>query len=263
MRYLKRRPPILVNCDNCGIHFLKHQCHIADHNFCSRRCHLAWHHTNRPWDESSRRKKVGAGNKKAYAEGRRKPINPKGSKLNEIIRSKMRGRVPWNKGLGIDRSPRYPGTGRTGPRPLAWRLRIGQAVKRAYREGRLVPGISVRPNKVEMLLDSILQEYFPGEWAYVGDGKFIIETLNPDFINCNGKKEIIEVFGDYWHGPKRKRPFSSESERAEVYATYGYRLLVIWEHELKKISPERMVKKIKKWRKNENEGKIKSLAMDA
>lgn len=26
-----------------------------------------------------------------------------------------------------------------------------------------------------------------------------IGGLCPDFVNCNGKKVIIELFGDYWH----------------------------------------------------------------
>ena len=39
------------------------------------------------------------------------------------------------------------------------------------------------------------------EYDFVGDGKIMIGTKNPDFINIKIKK-IIEVFGDYWHTKK-------------------------------------------------------------
>ena len=91
-------------------------------------------------------------------------------------------------------------------------------------------------NKSEVYLSSLLQFLYPDDWKYVGDGQFIIGGKCPDFINVNGKKQIIELFGDYWHrndnGNKRKR----------LFAEYGYSTLIIWESELKK--PQRLIKKI-------------------
>jgi very-short-patch-repair endonuclease len=101
-----------------------------------------------------------------------------------------------------------------------------------------------RPNKKETQLCSILDKYFPDQWKYVGSGKLVIENLVPDFINCNGKKLIIEFFGDYWHGPKATQPYRKESERREVYSRYGYGMLVIWEHELKELSEKEIVNKV-------------------
>ena len=38
------------------------------------------------------------------------------------------------------------------------------------------------------------------EYEYVGNGKVWLNGVNPDFININGKKIVIEVWGDYIHG---------------------------------------------------------------
>lgn len=68
-----------------------------------------------------------------------------------------------------------------------------------------------------------------GQITNPGDFSFMINGKNPDFVNCNGKKLIIELFGDYWH--KDDNP----EDRAKVFEPFGYKTLVIWEHELKDI----------------------------
>ena len=57
----------------------------------------------------------------------------------------------------------------------------------------------------------------------------------PDFVNINGKKQVIELFGDYWHGEKRtkKNKETAEREKIEHYAQFGFGCLVVWECELK------------------------------
>ena len=71
--------------------------------------------------------------------------------------------------------------------------------------------------------------------------------LVPDFVNIDGKKEIIEVFGDYWHD-STKRDLSwhaTELGRIMAYQAIGYKCLIIWEHELKELSEEQLINKIK------------------
>jgi hypothetical protein len=87
----------------------------------------------------------------------------------------------------------------------------------------------LRPNKPESVILSILDQLYPGEYKYTGDGKVIIAGKMPDFINCNGKKKIIELFGDYWHKGEDPR------DRAKIFEPYGYDTLVIWERELANI----------------------------
>jgi len=84
-----------------------------------------------------------------------------------------------------------------------------------------------KPNKTEVKLLNLLDKYFPDQYKYTGDGSVIIAGLNPDFTNCNGRKEVIEMFGDYWH--KGEDP----QEKIDRYAKFGFRCLVIWEKEIK------------------------------
>lgn len=109
-------------------------------------------------------------------------------------------------------------------------------------------GAHKRPTKPEKRLTDILERYLP-EYEYNGDFGLgiILASLIPDFINVNGKKEIIEVFGDYWHDPtKRNLPwYATELGRIMAYQAIGYKCLIIWEHELKELSEEQLIKKIK------------------
>ena len=93
-----------------------------------------------------------------------------------------------------------------------------------------------RPNKAEFQLEKILNNHFPNEWAYVGDGQLIIGGRCPDFTNINGKKELIELFGNYWH--KDENP----QNKIDFYKNYGFNCLVIWENELK--DENTLIKKI-------------------
>ena len=98
-----------------------------------------------------------------------------------------------------------------------------------------------KPNKPEQFLNQILQDNFPNEFKFVGDGSVIIEGFNPDFINCNGKKLIIELFGEYHHNlPKN---IETDKRKLNTYDKYGYKTLIIWSLELKQ--PEMVIERIK------------------
>ncbi len=92
---------------------------------------------------------------------------------------------------------------------------------------------NVRPNKPEKKMLQIIKENnLP--FNYVGNGNIWFKgknhSFNPDFLSKN-PKHIIEVFGDYWHNlPNAKK---RDRERLKTYKQYGYKTLVIWEHELK------------------------------
>jgi len=88
-----------------------------------------------------------------------------------------------------------------------------------------------KPNLIEELLTGLIN------WAelpfkYVGDGEVWLGNRNPDFININGRKQVIELFGDYWH------PETDVLDRTSHYNVYGFSTLVIWEHELNSISSQ-------------------------
>lgn len=229
-----RRKPILIHCDNCGVAFYRHQCHIAEHNFCSRVCQLEWQHANQPWDEKLRRQRIGQGNKKAYKEGRRQPLNPKGEPLPVHMVAKMKGRVPWNKGLSKDTDTRI----RTFAKKLKGRHRLPETIAK-NRQARLanwrnpeyvskqMVARNLKPNNTELKLLSLLEVF---GFGYVGDGhdkKFIIGGKCPDYSNYDHK--LIELFGDYWHQGENPQ------DKIDHYKKYGFDCLIIWEHELKKL----------------------------
>ena len=93
----------------------------------------------------------------------------------------------------------------------------------------IIKGSIKTPNKAEQRLDSILQSLLPGEYKYVGDGEFILGGKCPDFININGKKKIIELFGEFWHEKDKK---DNGQNRVDFFKKYGYDTLIIWEGEL-------------------------------
>lgn len=102
-----------------------------------------------------------------------------------------------------------------------------------------------KPNKPERKLESILNKHFPNLWEYVGDGSLIIGGYNPDYANCDGKKDVIELFGDYWHVKRVRRWPETELGRIMAFNALGFRCLVIWEHELK--DEQAVVAKVKQF----------------
>lgn len=124
------------------------------------------------------------------------------------------------------------------------RIQASLTIKRKFLEDkefieRLKKSQSNKPNNKEKQLLTILSQ---NNFVYTGDWSIEIGGRNPDFINKD-KNLIVELFGDYWHGEKFRQEklndFSSneehERERIEYFEKYGYKCLVIWEHELKNI----------------------------
>ena len=99
-----------------------------------------------------------------------------------------------------------------------------------------IKACNIRPNRQEAILNNILSTNFPNDWKYVGNGDLIIAGKCPDFVNTNGKKALIELFGDYWH--KDDNP----EDRIKIFEPYGYKTLVVWENELK--NPDAIVARI-------------------
>ena len=64
---------------------------------------------------------------------------------------------------------------------------------------KVLGGASSRPNQPERRFLALLDSLFPGDWRYIGDGSLVIGGACPDFTNVNGRKALIEMFGDYWH----------------------------------------------------------------
>jgi very-short-patch-repair endonuclease len=104
---------------------------------------------------------------------------------------------------------------------------------------KILSSNAVRPNNKEKELRYLLNFFVPLEFKYVGDGSVILDGKNPDFMNVNGKKQVIELAGTHWHDRGYAR------RRRRFFKKIGYRCLVIWDKELKR--PERLGWKILEW----------------
>ena len=104
---------------------------------------------------------------------------------------------------------------------------------------KVAKALVLKPNKPETALLKLLKELFPGEYEFVGDFKFWLDGRNPDFMNVNGKKKLIELFGDYWH--RNDDP----KDRIKHYKKFGFDTLVIWECELN--NKNKLSNKLKKF----------------
>lgn len=97
---------------------------------------------------------------------------------------------------------------------------------------------SRRPTDIEQTVIDIIERYgLP--YCYTGDGSFLIGRFNPDFVNINGEKIAIDIFGDFWHTP------DEIPKREAVFAEYGWKLTILWGHEFKKLSERQIVIKMR------------------
>jgi len=97
---------------------------------------------------------------------------------------------------------------------------------------KIQKSMHIKPNIPEKKLIKIFSKNnLP--YKFVGDYSFIVNGLNPDFINCNGQKKIIEMFGTYWHNNPKTKYHQTEKGRKKHYKLFGFETLIIWENELK------------------------------
>ena len=90
----------------------------------------------------------------------------------------------------------------------------------------------------------------PDEYKYVGDGLVILGGLCPDFININGKKKVIEGYGNYWHGVEVAQTWNrTELGRIMTYNSIGFDCLIIWQSEIVDTSEEELISRIIKFNK--------------
>lgn len=111
-----------------------------------------------------------------------------------------------------------------------------------------IAGCSIRPNKKELKLDELISSVIPGEYKL--NVRAEVMTLGgkiPDFVNINGKKKIIELYGDYWHGPKFRNNKSRQTlqERVDYFKGFGWDTLIVMEKELK--NDDQLKEKILQW----------------
>ena len=181
------------------------------------------------------------------------------------------GRIAWNKGLTKESDSRVMLWSKPQSEehkrkraeaqktyyqnPIA-KAKRAETTKKLWQDPKYIKkmfkALAIKPNKPELALQSILDKHFP-EFKYNGDYSLGITLTGmiPDFININGKKQVIELFGTYWHSPKRagKNWKGTELGKIMAYSSIGYKCLIIWENELK--NPQAINEKIRRWQNGE------------
>jgi G:T-mismatch repair DNA endonuclease (very short patch repair protein) len=139
-------------------------------------------------------------------------------------------------------------------RTLAARLAVSRGMKavwdsyspkqRTERLAKILLPFAGVPNAAELRLRRILDAHFPGEFRLNVSGHVLIAGCIPDFVNVNGKKLLVELFGDYWHGVEKTGRLKREEERHRrlQFSKFGFRTVIIWEYELH--TPKSIVRKI-------------------
>lgn len=108
-------------------------------------------------------------------------------------------------------------------------------------------GLNLKPNKYEKkVIVAIKESNLP--YRFVGDGSVILGRLCPDFINTDGAKIVLEVFGELFHDPikgfKNIREAQTEEGRREVFGKLGFKMIVLWGNEVKSMSTEQIAQRI-------------------
>jgi G:T-mismatch repair DNA endonuclease (very short patch repair protein) len=103
-----------------------------------------------------------------------------------------------------------------------WRLHHDEQIM------RMMVGEHKKPNKLERrLIELINRNGLP--FRYVGNWEFMVAGKCPDFVSIDGKKLLIELFGNYWHTVKAREMVE---ERVDRFRKHSFETLVLWEKEM-------------------------------
>lgn len=117
---------------------------------------------------------------------------------------------------------------------------------------KVFAGRYAKPNKFESRIDTVLQQFIPHEWKYNGglECGIIIGGLVPDFVNINGRKQLIEGFGEPFHGGYFNNSWKrTEFGRKAIFSQFGYETLVLWYLPVQKMSDEEIVEVVREFMK--------------
>ncbi len=165
--------------------------------------------------------------------------------------------VPWNKGKHHMQKEKHPLWNK--PCPEYVKIKVSEGLKRWYKEHEhpktmlgmhhseetkqkismkcrklwenpefkekairnSLKALFIRPTSLEKKLIELIQKYsLP--FKYCGDGSLIISGFNPDFMESNGRKLLIETANRIHHNE------NYEKQRYAIFAKYGFRTLILW-----------------------------------
>ena len=92
---------------------------------------------------------------------------------------------------------------------------------------KIMTSSNAKPNKQELKLFDYIETLFPNQYRLNVRGDILILGGKiPDIVNINGRKKLIELYGDYWH--KGDDP----QKRIDYFRQLGWDTLVIWGREI-------------------------------
>ncbi len=210
--------------------------------YCSQECYHKipiWNKGKKNVYSKKVRLKMSETKKRLIREGKLKlwwfgKINPNYlTGVKEKIAKANKGNIAWNKGKkGVQPPPPIKGLtfddfyGKHKAEQIKEKIRD-------KRKNQKIPKSFTKPERI--LIEIIKKHSLP--YRYTGDGSFWIENINPDFVDCNGKKVALEVFGDYWHNPLMRiglKWHKTEVGRKEIYKKYGWKSIILWEKDIYK-----------------------------
>lgn len=197
----------------------------------------------------------------------------KGRRVSDEIKEKIsqskKGQTPWNKDLhGQDYLKHFGGKmpmqgknhpeetkrklrdshlgKKYGPWNEAQREKIPKALKGIKRPwlskrnkdpafiSKVLNSLSRRPTQAEVRLIEIIEKNrLP--FKYTGNGRKIIGSRCPDFINTKNPNHVVEVFGEYFHSPQLNKNVVYERTfdgTMHYYKAHGIHCTIIWDYEL-------------------------------
>ena len=254
--------PIERICKTCGNHFFVDPYRVREGtgNFCSLNCF-----GNSP-ENKARCAEMGKYERTPeirtkYSESRRGKSCPHTEEQNRKIGKANSKPHPWTTEWNLSHKGRFigernPNFGKHHTEKTKEDIRQAHLdyLKKLQTEPELLiefrkkqqKGLHKRPTKPEQHLIDILNKHF-AEFKYNGGCSLgiVLGGLVPDFVNIDGKKQVIEVFGDYWHNRENMPWHQTELGRIMAYNSVGYKTLIIWEHNLKEKTEVEIVDMVK------------------
>lgn len=178
-----------------------------------------------------------------------------GDKISEVKKGQPNAIAGWNRGLTKETNEivakmasnperiekiRQANIGRE----ITWADKISKTKIEQCKDPEYLRKMMTRfgnhQTKPEILMEKILDESYPNEWMYTGDGSITIMGKSSDFLHISGLF-VIEVFGRYWHS------INDIKIRTDFFEDLKIAILIFWEDELldKQFVVNKIAEKIK------------------
>jgi hypothetical protein len=243
------RNRIMIFCQNCGKEFQIRPARLGTAKYCSRSCHnqamsettkALWADPNSGFRNMTyrhspgTRQKMSVGIKAAWAD----PSSGFHNRKDAWITRRAKGEVSKLKGKTYEeiygkKEARRVLKIKSQSAKQWWEGLTEEERERASEQSRVNGAKSIglpvtfKPSIPEALFIERLDREFPGVWKYVGNGQVWIAGKNPDFLNVNGQKLLIETFTPYY----KERDYGSVEayieQRGAHFAEYGFRTLFL------------------------------------